>query len=205
MIAILIVFSLSTVEAGARRLDTPCTTDYECSSLVKHSRCHSGRCSCEPYYAPYNNTKCLECKSLQLETKIIYRFDLVLSLRSGEHKSLVRQLGSNPTQKLVRLNLEEVNLNWRDEKVENHFGRTTLSLPDKSRTSISPYSAVWLNMISALTNYATKMGPTTLLGFDCMVKEQCTLKVAHSVCSHGSCCCESGYLQFRRHTCLTRE
>ena len=31
------------------------------------------------------------------------------------------------------------------------------------------------------------------------------MKVANSMCRHGSCRCESGYLQFRRHTCLSRK
>lgn len=42
-----------------------------------------------------------------------------------------------------------------------------------------------------------------MLGFECLVPEQCSKKVANSNCIGGICRCESGYLQFRRHTCLT--
>ncbi|XP_063227012.1 uncharacterized protein LOC134533421 [Bacillus rossius redtenbacheri] len=43
-----------------RQLGGECRMDRDCSSRIKHSRCHEGRCGCEPYYAPYNNSKCLE-------------------------------------------------------------------------------------------------------------------------------------------------
>lgn len=44
---------------------------------------------------------------------------------------------------------------------------------------------------------------SNMLGFECLVPEQCSKKVANSNCIGGICRCESGYLQFRRHTCLT--
>ncbi|XP_075218179.1 uncharacterized protein LOC142322963 [Lycorma delicatula] len=58
-----------------------------------------------------------------------------------------------------------------------------------------------------LPYYATFNGSkclqSTLLGFECLVNEQCSLKVANSTCTGGICRCENGFLQFRRHTCLT--
>nr|XP_033342691.1 low-density lipoprotein receptor-related protein 2 isoform X1 [Megalopta genalis] len=42
----------------------------------------------------------------------------------------------------------------------------------------------------------------TLLGEECFVDEQCSLKVANSGCVDGFCGCKQGFLQFRRHTCL---
>ncbi|XP_076291519.1 ecdysone-inducible gene E1 [Lasioglossum baleicum] len=42
----------------------------------------------------------------------------------------------------------------------------------------------------------------TLLGEECFVDEQCSLKVANSGCFDGLCGCKQGFLQFRRHTCL---
>nr|CAD7575938.1 unnamed protein product [Timema californicum] len=58
-----------------------------------------------------------------------------------------------------KVELEEMNTHLRGGRVENHLGTTTpLVHPTEIRTSISPSSAVELNMTSALANYATEAG-----------------------------------------------
>nr|CAD7427748.1 unnamed protein product [Timema monikensis] len=55
-----------------------------------------------------------------------------------------------------KVELEEVNPHLRGGRVENHLGKTTSVYSTEIRTSISPFSAVELNMTSALANYATE-------------------------------------------------
>nr|CAD7393439.1 unnamed protein product [Timema cristinae] len=55
-----------------------------------------------------------------------------------------------------KVKLEDVKPHLRGGRVENHLGKTTPVHPTEIRTSISPSSAVELNTISALANYATE-------------------------------------------------
>nr|CAD7394241.1 unnamed protein product [Timema cristinae] len=63
-----------------------------------------------------------------------------------------------------KVELVEVNPHLRGGRVENHLGKTTPVHPTEIQTSISPSSAVELNMTSALANSATE---TVALRLEC--------------------------------------
>nr|CAD7392048.1 unnamed protein product [Timema cristinae] len=72
--------------------------------------------------------------------------------------NVIRLKGPQLDGGIGKVKLEEVNPHLRGEGVENHLGKTTPVHPTEIRTSISPSSAVELNTISALANYAIEAG-----------------------------------------------
>ncbi|XP_066995608.2 uncharacterized protein ImpE1 [Anabrus simplex] len=55
----LVACALACCETIAGHLGSKCNSDRECASIVPHSRCSHGICSCQPYFAKYNTTRCL--------------------------------------------------------------------------------------------------------------------------------------------------
>ncbi|XP_011305012.1 vitellogenin receptor [Fopius arisanus] len=41
-------------------LNDECSRDRDCQVSIKYSRCHLGFCNCQPFFAPYNETTCVE-------------------------------------------------------------------------------------------------------------------------------------------------
>ncbi|UYV64085.1 hypothetical protein LAZ67_2006520 [Cordylochernes scorpioides] len=44
--------------------------------------------------------------------------------------------------------------------------------------------------------------PASLLGYGCIIDEQCTIKVANSQCRDGLCHCQQGFMPLRKDLCL---
>ena len=49
-------------ETEALKLGDECNRDRECEASIVRSQCHLGYCACQPFYAQYNATHCLECE-----------------------------------------------------------------------------------------------------------------------------------------------
>jgi len=48
------------------RLGDECNRDRDCEISIADSHCYLGYCRCQPFFAGYNGTHCLECESILL-------------------------------------------------------------------------------------------------------------------------------------------
>jgi len=79
------------------------------------------------------------------------------------------------------------------------------------RTSMIQIELDSVYQLSIITNWSDgvvllfSMISGTLLGFKCEADAQCAVKVPSSGCVNGVCACGSGFVPYRRHTCLSRK
>nr|CAD7264561.1 unnamed protein product [Timema shepardi] len=119
--------------------------------------------STQAFYLLVNNRSMLSLSKTLAEVYNEYRADdgfLYLTYASQEVFGFCEGGTTNYSNGLGngKVELEEVNPHLREGRVENHLGKTTPVHLSEIRTSISPSSAVGLNMTSALANYATEAG-----------------------------------------------
>ena len=62
-----------------------------------------------------------------------------------------------------------------------------------------------INLSSRPASVSLLRTTAQLLESECSLSEQCSMRVANSSCIGGRCQCDGGFLQFRKHTCLSRK
>lgn len=176
------------------RLGDECNRDRECEVGIANSHCYLGYCRCQPFFAGYNGTHCLECKSIEVPFYLLLPA-LFPSHLSTESDVLEHSLYNAKISKTCQgYNLTASN--YMTSLIEKSLRNTLLLFSAKEDDALRD-NVRFADILSCIA--------ATLLGNDCLVKEQCSLKVANSSCLEGVCRCEEGHLQFRRHTCLGRK